>query len=909
MRQSIGWMRGVLASAALAVAGAVAAWAVSPVASGWTADPDEQFVLDVNVRQLQLGDGVRAYSTPEGTCVVLGDFLTTLDVPMKLDLQTEKADGWAFTEQHRIAIDKKAGTVAFGAQQEAIPANAIRETPEGWCVDTASLTRWFGIGVKPLLAGSVLRLESDAKLPVELAIERQRRAAQMKRKAALPVENLPKVKLPYRMWRTPMVDFVVSAGATYSVKDGTRISRTAAIYAAGEMAGLSYNASLATDAKGRPQNLRFTTYRSDPDGGLLGPLDATHFAVGDVQGVTSSLLSYAYGRGAEVTNRPVINPIAFDRTRFEGDLPPGWDAELYRNGILLAFADHDGDGRYHFENVEVTYGDNRFEIILYGPQGQTRSRIEHLNIADTQVPKGDTWYSASISQPGRPLIGRIFGNDSANLSQQPTDLVLPKVQAAISVEHGLSKGTSLGVLAAILLNDDEKVSFVEGSIRQTVGAMMVEGAVARDSKGGTAARIQAIGQIGAVNISADGIIANDFVIEQRREARYRAARLSVDAPFSLGRQQFAIHGDMRYREREASHELQSNARLSTTFNGFNLSGTAAWTRQFPRPGQEKVPDRFDLGLIGTARVRSLRLRGEADFEISPQSRLRSAMLSAYWSGSDHSDWEAGIGYDGRTPRAIARLSHIHRFKAVAVAAFIEAGSDRSLAAGINLNFSLDPTPDGLRITNQRLATSGTVEARVFRDLNDNGRRDSNEPFEKDVFVTTGQQVAEQGTDKNGLVRIHGLLPNRAVAVGIDASSLSDPSLAPREALQLVVPRAGIAARVDIPVVGAGDIEAVLVKADGQGFEGLDVELIDQSGKIVATARSDYDGFILFERVPYGHYRMRLTRDAGKAANLSTDLDVSIAIDPDHSVIRLGAIRPRRADTIASAATGTPAALH
>ena len=47
-------------------AGSVAASApeVLRPASQWTADPDDQFLLDVNIRQLKLGDGVRAYNTP-----------------------------------------------------------------------------------------------------------------------------------------------------------------------------------------------------------------------------------------------------------------------------------------------------------------------------------------------------------------------------------------------------------------------------------------------------------------------------------------------------------------------------------------------------------------------------------------------------------------------------------------------------------------------------------------------------------------------------------------------------------------------------------------------------------------------------------------------------------------------------
>ena len=57
------------------------------------ADPDEQFILDVTIRQLRLGDTVRAYNAPEGTCVVLGDFLTALNLPIRIDLGAKTASG------------------------------------------------------------------------------------------------------------------------------------------------------------------------------------------------------------------------------------------------------------------------------------------------------------------------------------------------------------------------------------------------------------------------------------------------------------------------------------------------------------------------------------------------------------------------------------------------------------------------------------------------------------------------------------------------------------------------------------------------------------------------------------------------------------------------------------------------
>ena len=158
MLGGLNWLRKAVMSLALC-AGAVSASTVPPVpAKPWAADPDEQFLLDVDIRQLKLGDGVRAYNAPEGTCVVLGDFLTVLDVPMKVDLAAKTASGWAFKESNRIDIDYAAMTATHAGTREAIAPGTIRETPDGWCVQTSALARWFGIGVKPMTAGSVLLL-------------------------------------------------------------------------------------------------------------------------------------------------------------------------------------------------------------------------------------------------------------------------------------------------------------------------------------------------------------------------------------------------------------------------------------------------------------------------------------------------------------------------------------------------------------------------------------------------------------------------------------------------------------------------------------------------------------------------------------------------------------------------------
>jgi hypothetical protein len=198
-----------------------------------------------------------------------------------------------------------------------------------------------------------------------------------------------------------------------------------------------------------------------------------------------------------------------------------------------------------------------------------------------------------------------------------------------------------------------------------------------------------------------------------------------------------------------------------------------------------------------------------------------------------------------------------------------------------------------------------VHAVVYRDLNDNGVHDPGEPYEKGAIVTTGTVQAERPTDANGAVTVGGLTAYLPVAVGIDETSLADPMLVPKKALQVVVPRPGVPADVEIGLVGGGDIEGALIKSGGLGFEGLDLELLDKAGKVVGTARTDFDGFFLFERVPYGAYRLRISKASASAARVQGEIGVQLEVTPNKAVVRLGGIEVRSLPVMASAGASVP----
>jgi hypothetical protein len=81
----------------------------------------------------------------------------------------------------------------------------------------------------------------------------------------------------------------------------------------------------------------------------------------------------------------------------------------------------------------------------------------------------------------------------------------------------------------------------------------------------------------------------------------------------------------------------------------------------------------------------------------------------------------------------------------------------------------------------------------------------------------------------------------------------------------------------------------LVRSGGNGIEGVDLELVDAAGHVIGRTRSDFDGFFLFESVPYGQYGVRIARLSAEAARLNAALPGHIKVNGETSSFHLGTL--------------------
>ena len=315
-----------IGQAAALVAAALGLGATPAWASSWKANEDDALLLELRSGQYRLGEPLRGYQTDSGVCVDFADLIQALDLPVRLDKKSRRATGWLFAEDQNLTIDRDSNTVQTMHGTRAIAPGAVRDTPEGWCIDLASLSQWAGVRFKPDIGNLSVVIETDRKLPFLQAIERKSRAARLRPAGSndFNLASLPRAQAPYRAWRAPAVDLQIQGSWSTGGGFGTQYEALAA----GEALGMSYAARVTGRDSPRPDSLRLKVYRNDPGGTLLGPLRATQVAVGDVETPPGALTGQsAFGRGAFVSNRPLNLPSRFGVTTLRGTLPAGWDAE------------------------------------------------------------------------------------------------------------------------------------------------------------------------------------------------------------------------------------------------------------------------------------------------------------------------------------------------------------------------------------------------------------------------------------------------------------------------------------------------------------------------------------------------------------------------------------------------------
>ncbi|MGV3554592.1 MAG: carboxypeptidase regulatory-like domain-containing protein [Croceibacterium sp.] len=845
---------------------------------------EDLVLLQLQVKNYRMRTELRGYQTADGgVCVDFADMILALDLPVRLDKKSRRATGWLLRESQTIAIDRDKNTVQIMNSERALLPGEIFDTPEGWCVDIKSIGGWMGVELTANLYQSVLKLDSAQPLPFLEAIERKSRAARLGGGRSFDLSAYPKAEMPYQAWRVPSVD-VVARSSVQSGQGRKRTDMRYELFASGEVATASFEARLASDNQGVPDSLRVRAYRKDPQGGLLGPLQATHAAIGDVEILSGNIAGASgVGRGAFISNRPLQRPSRFGVTVLRGTLPLGWDAELYRNGQLLAFQSETADGRYEFE-VSLVYGSNDLEVVLYGPQGQVRRETQSIAVGDGAVEKGKLEYWAGAIERNRDLIS----------FHDPPRWGDHGWQFGAGAQYGLNARAVLGANAHSMVLGGRRRQYAELGLQQTLGRMVLNLTAAQEFRRGRAYRAQALGRFGRMNLEAESFYVDGrFVSGLIGEDEKAAHSFRLESLFGGGRRVVPVSAGFRRIERQNGQIVNEwLVRGSLVLPRLALTG---YLSHRDANGPLITDEGTAVGLLANTRLLGLMVRADAEYGLSGSRRgFEKASVTVEKMLDERSDLRVEAEYDARRGLTEFQAGYVRQFDKLALSVAGTANTRGGFGANLAVNFSFGPDPfgRGLRFSHEKLARRGQAGVSVFLDKDGDGYRSPGEEALPGVGITAGQLGTSDPTDDRGYAVVEGLNPYEPVLISIDESTLPDPFLVPVGKGMVMIPRPGIAAKLEIAVSPTGEVEGVLHGLEDTPRAGVELELVDARGRVAASALTEYDGFFLFDRVAYGTYRLRLAESSARALGAAADLGLSASLGPSETLVRLGVTRVR-----------------
>jgi hypothetical protein len=854
--------------------------------------PEEQLLLQVRTDKWILDQAFTGYSTPTGVYLPLGDFARLLDLAIDVDAENGRADGWYLKPANTFRLNVNGGFVETKDGRVPLkPGDAVVALGDIY-VRPAVLAQWFPLQVDVSLPRQEVQLKLLTTFPFEAKLQREEKR-QLIGAGAQPRIAYPREATLYRMMTTPSLDVNIRA----TTGKGQQSTSEYDARASGDLAFMNADLFVTGNRDNAISDMRFVLRRRDPDRQMLGPLGLSLIEVGDTSSAAEPIgVRTRTGRGIVIGNLPLDQGSVFDKIDLRGELPIGYEVELYRNDVLIGSVDQGVNGRYEFPQVPLEFGLNVLRLVFYGPHGERREEVRQINAGEGRLAKGEFQFAASAIQQDKNLIP--INGDTIPISS----LDAGEIRAVATAQYGLSsRMTAVAGLASFTVNGDRRLQGNAG-LRTNLGSAAMQFDAAFQNSGSWALQAGLAGRIlGTSYVLQHAEYGGDFIDELRTTlgSYRRDTQLRLDRAFNLGSRILATNFVGERSQHDGATDWNATFRASTSVSRWLVSNSFIY-RRFDSDSfsTENLDGTFELNGV----VQKWGVRAGIDYSLRPGNKLRDLNVAI--------DRDLGQG-------ALLRFTVFRQLSdgngtAVGVSlsrrvGVFDMGGDllydsrtKSFVAGIRASFSLGNPLGSWRFEPPGLARGGSLVAIAFRDLNGDGRREPGEPPLQGVGFRGG--AGEVQTNSSGMALITGLGDGRPAQVSMLTDSLPDPYMFPSRPGVEVVPRPGRTHRSLFPVVAVSEVEGHAFFEGGENrraVSNVQLQLVNSKGDVISSVRTEYDGYFFIDRVPPGAYRIRIDPDQAGKLNIRLAADVPVTATPEGGLIGKLVVNIVRQDTAAS----------
>lgn len=813
----------------------------------------EQIILQITAERMVLNDFAYGLAMPgtQRAYIALGDLFDAAGFKAEISPVDQHVSGFLFDEANTLEIAPEEGTVQLADRLLLLqPGDIVVHDGAPYArIDAAE--RWLGVELDFNPNRLSVNIVSPRILPSIATARRAARGEVGDGQQDVDTSSYDWIAPQYRALSVPLVD----ASLTLGYFDSSA-SATGSLFASGQLGWMDTLLSLSGNDRDPVSQINLVMGRSN-DAGLFGtPLRS--FSLGDVIATPVTLVNSAgRGRGVELSTFPALRPTTYDTVLIEGLSQAGYDVELYRDGQLIDFQRVGADGRYSFADVLLEYGDNAFEIVSLGPQGQRRAEQRRYNVGSALTRPGQLNLAFSVQEADRDLF---------LVRDQPS---YGRMRLAAQAEYGVMRGVSLqaGFARTPTRNtsDAEVRSYYSAGVAASLGNALYRIDGALDDTGGRALEGGLTGRLAGFTVNAsharywrgyespsEGAAAS---------ALDSATRLGLSRSVSVPGVDQSVAFTLRYEDLDLANGRDRETvtlRASSRLAGLSVRSDTSVQHNADQP------TRWRQGLGISGRLGRLSLRGDYTHQLAPISEPYQFTLNA--------DYRI-------TPRSSANFRLIRQINPVVSTSgslgvnwtfdsLVLGGSlGYSDQAGTfaNLSLSLGFGVAGLGgpgaqpfVTSQRFSGTSLVEAMQFYDNDLDGVWSAADELVEEPGLYVEGRRARPVWSSAGHVLVQ-VPTHREAAVTLDEGGLNTPFARSVADGYKLVARPGQIQRLAIPIVPTGEVMGQVYYVDEEGARRpaarLRVKLVDTESGRVFDLTSDQDGVLYSASIIPGKYRV------------------------------------------------------
>lgn len=849
-----------------------------------TPDQATLLLLLVQLDDLTLTEGMAAYGSPDDPLLPVGELSRLLE----LDVDVSPADGritGSLGEARRaLVVDLVTNTARIGPVSVPLTAGDVAVEPTDIYVRASVLSKLLPLKFAVDARALQMKITATELLPIEGRMQRLARIRQAAPgRAGAPVMR---AREPYHLLTPPSFDVALGFGTqTNSPKFPTRYD----IRMGGDFLYAGLQAYVGSDDAGRATTSRILLERRSLDGDLLGPLHARVVGVGDVftPGLAIGPRSLG-GRGIEFSTVPLDQTTVFNRVDLRGELPLGYDVELYVNDVLQGAQAQAARGQYEFLNVPLAQGVNVVRIVLYGPRGQRSEETRIINAGGGLLHAHQTTFEFAAVEQDEPLI-RLPGIDP--LQSEPA---FGRRRIIANLGYGVTQfltATAGGALYSDHLGVERQLGTV--GLRTSIAGFATQADIAGDDKGGGGADISVAGRVfGANALLRHAEYRGGLLDENNAEADLdrpvrRRTELTVDDNLTFGPRVVPLSvRALRDLYADGGSAWIGQARASASFGGILYSGGAEYDRNTTPNGQSSDHLR-GFAAASTFKSFEWQVRAGVDYDVAPTVRISDMSITVDREVSNR--WSLRFGATERldAPKGLELIGGSTtrtKFGDLALTGLYDTNNNTwRLNAQLNFGIGYNPATHSYQLTRSGPGSGGSVMFHAFIDANGNGRYDPGERPVPNVILEGGEQKARTGPDGRAYLSGFGTAPTSRVLVGL--SELDNPAVKTPPTTVEFTPRPGGVTEIEYPMQPTGEvmINLKLRRPDAQfvGLSATRLRVVDDKGAAVEGV-TEFDGSVNFHDLPAGVYTVQLDPEQAQRLRMRLLGPVTFTVKPDGS---------------------------